>query len=299
MERPSVPAVLRALVACGWFGIQTHVGGQAIYAIARSALGVVGSAAVDVPSSAASSPIIAWLGTSAPELACYFLFWTAQVVIVCRGIESIRTLERFAAPVLIALTAALFMLAYGAAGGLGVMLSAPSAFAAGGARAGQFWSVFFPSVTAVVGFWATLSLNISDFTRYATSQKAQCAGQVIGLPVFMALFSFASIAITSCAAAAFGRVISDPIALLAAMNNGPLTTVIAMAGLLAATLSTNIAANVVAPANAFVNCAPEKISFKMGGVLTAVLGTIVAPWRFTADARRVLYTGPHTTAFAL
>ena len=102
--------------------------------------------------------------------------------------------------------------------------------------------MFLPMITAVVGFWATLSLNISDFTRYAGSQRAQMTGQAIGLPFFMAAFSFMSIAITSCSAVIFGAGVSDPIALLAKMNNGPITTLLAMAGLLVATLSTNIAA---------------------------------------------------------
>lgn len=144
-------------------------------------------------------------------------------------------------------------------------------------------------ITAVVGFWATLSLNISDFTRYSISQRAQMSGQAIGLPLFMAAFSFISIAITSCSAVIFGVGVSDPIALLSKMDNGPITTVISMAGLLVATLSTNIAANIVAPANAFVNLAPNKLSFKAGGVATAVLGTAILPWKLMADASGYIF----------
>jgi NCS1 family nucleobase:cation symporter-1 len=169
------------------------------------------------------------------------------------------------------------------------MLSAPSAFVAGGPKEGQFWGVFLPMITAVVGFWATLSLNISDFTRYATSQEAQFKGQTIGLPFFMAAFSFMSVAITSCSAVIFGSAVADPVALLAKADGGPLTTAVAMGGLLVATLSTNIAANIVAPANAFVNLAPSKLSFRAGGITTAVLGTAICPWRLMADASGYIF----------
>jgi NCS1 family nucleobase:cation symporter-1 len=164
------------------------------------------------------------------------------------------------------------------------MLSTPSAFAVGGPKEGQFLCIFLPMITAVVGFWATLSLNISDFTRYATSQDAQFKGQTLGLPFFMAAFTFMSVAITSCSAVIYGVAVADPVALLAKANGGVLTTAVAMGGLLIATLSTNIAANIVAPANAFVNLAPSKLSFRLGGIVTAVLGTVICPWRLMADA---------------
>ena len=163
-------------------------------------------------------------------------------------------------------------------------MSTPSAFAVGGPKEGQFLCIFLPMITAVVGFWATLSLNISDFTRYATSQDAQFKGQTLGLPFFMAAFTFMSVAITSCSAVIYGVAVADPVALLAKANGGVLTTAVAMGGLLIATLSTNIAANIVAPANAFVNLAPSKLSFRLGGIVTAVLGTVICPWRLMADA---------------
>ena len=278
----NVPAVMRALVGCGWFGIQTHVGGQAIFAIACAAL-KLSTAAV------ATAHLVPALGISSYELLCYATFWAAQVAVVVKGIESIRVVEKYAAPVLIVLCVSLFVWAYAAAGGLGAMLSTPSAFVAGGPKEGQFLSVFLPMITAVVGFWATLSLNISDFTRYATSQKAQFKGQTIGLPFFMAAFSFMSVAITSCSAVIFGSAVADPVALLAKADGGPLTTAVAMGGLLVATLSTNIAANIVAPANAFVNLAPSKLSFRAGGIATAVLGTAILPWRLMADASGYIF----------
>ena len=274
-----LPALARALVGCGWFGIQTHVGGQALRAAAVAlAPRTVGAFA------AAHAAHIPNLAIAPLDLACYLAFLVAQMAIIARGVESLRELERFAAPTLVALVLALFAWAFHAAGGsLGPMLSAPSAFVPGGALEGKFWSTFAPMLTATVGFWATLSLNVSDFTRFATSQRAQARGQMFGLPAFMAAFSFVSVVITSCSAVIFGAAVRDPIALLAKMGGGAATTTAAAAGILAATLSTNVAANVVAPANALVNLAPDRVTFETGGYVTAVLGTLIMPWRLVAD----------------
>ena len=265
----------RAFVATGWFGIQTNMGGQSLLTIARS---VLGNGAID------RFGVIGWLGLSAPEAACYLAFLSAQLYVVYNGIESIRKLEEYAAPVLIALSLSLFAWAVYTAGGLGPMLSAPSAYAAGGAKAGTFYAALFPVITATVGFWSTLSLNISDFTRYAKSQRVQMVGQAIGLPFFMAAFSFIALAVTSCTVVIFGVPIPDPIVLLSRMNSGPATTIIAMTGLIIATLSTNIAANIVAPANALVNAFPRRMSFRKAGFITAALGTIFMPWKLAAGA---------------
>ena len=271
----NVATMARAFVATGWFGIQTNMGGESLLTICRS---VLGSASVD------GFGVIGWLGMSAPGLACYLAFLAAQLYVVYNGIESIRKLEEYAAPVLIALSLALFAWAMNAAGGLGPMLSAPSAFAAGGAKAGTFHGAIFPVITATVGFWSTLSLNISDFTRYAKSQRVQIVGQAVGLPFFMATFSFIALAVTSCTVVIYGAAIPDPIALVSRMNNGPMTTIIAMGGLVIATLSTNIAANVVAPANALVNAFPKQMSFRRAGFITATLGTAFMPWKLTSGS---------------
>lgn len=275
----NVATMARGFVGTGWFGIQTAYGGKALATIVRAFTSSGSAAAVNE----GAWRTIEWLGLSAPELACYLAFLAAQLCVIYNGIESIRRVEEYAAPLLIALTLALFAWALCAAGGFGPMLSAPSAFAAGGAREGEsFIRAVFPVVTATVGFWSTLSLNISDFTRYAKSQRAQMMGQAIGLPFFMAAFSFVALVVTSCSAVIFGAAVSDPIALLSRMNSGPLITVIAMSGLIIATLSTNIAANVVAPANALVNAFPKKISFRRAGFVTAALGTAVMPWKLVS-----------------
>ena len=275
----NVATMARGFVGTGWFGIQTAYGGKALATIVRAFTSSGSATAVNE----GAWRTIEWLGLSAPELACYLAFLAAQLCVIYNGIESIRRVEEYAAPLLIALTLALFAWALCAAGGFGPMLSAPSAFAAGGAREGEsFLRAVFPVVTATVGFWSTISLNISDFTRYAKSQRAQMMGQAIGLPFFMAAFSFVALAVTSCSAVIFGAAVSDPIALLSRMNSGPLITVIAMSGLIIATLSTNIAANVVAPANALLNAFPKKISFRRAGFITAALGTAVMPWKLVS-----------------
>lgn len=188
-----------------------------------------------------------------------------QVWIVARGMESIKALEKYSAPLLIGLSVALLYWAVTSAGGMGPMLSTPSQFGPGMPKDGQFWSVFWPAVTANVGYWATLSLNIGDFTRYAKSQRDQVLGQAIGLPLFMALFTFLGLAVTSATVVIYGAPIIDPVQLLGKLEGlGPIC--LSLFGLMWATLTTNIAANVVAPANAFVNVAPKLISFTTGGL---------------------------------
>lgn len=152
----------------------------------------------------------------------------------------------------------------------------------------QFWSLFFPSLTANISFWATLSLNIPDFTRYAKTQKDQVLGQ-IGLPVFMGLFTFVGLAVTSSTKVIFGHVISSPIQLLGQIG-GVYTIVLAIIGISLATLTTNIAANVVAPANALVNLSPSKFTFKRGALLTALLGIAFQPWRLLKSSESFVYT---------
>ncbi len=274
----NIAAVLRGLVACGWFGINTWIGGQAIYQLLLVVLGdgLAGEAL----------PI---LGINLIQLLCFLLFWGIQVAIIWKGIESIKVLETWAAPFLILMGLALLAWAYVKADGFGPMLSAPSQFAEGEPKEGQFWSVFFPSLTAMVGFWATLSLNIPDFTRYAKSQRDQILGQAIGLPTFMTLFAFIGVAVTSATVVIYGEPISDPTVLLGKMGGG-FAILISLFALTIATLSTNIAANVVSPANAIINLAPHKISFRTGGMITAGIGVAMFPWKLLASAGSYIFT---------
>jgi NCS1 family nucleobase:cation symporter-1 len=251
----NVPAVLRALVACGWFGIQTWIGGEAINALL----------AVLVPS---------W---NHPWI-CFFLFWLLNLAVILRGIETIRYLQGIAAPALLILGLAMLGWAYVKAGGFGPMLSTPSKFH----TFGEFFAFFVPSLTGVVAFWATVALNIPDFTRYAKSVREQALGQAIGLPTTMTLYSFIGVAVTSATVVVFGTAIWDPVVVLSRLGN-PIAVIVAMLALLLATLNVNVAANIVSPANDFSNLYPRRISFKMGGVITCVVGLVMQPWKLMAN----------------
>jgi NCS1 family nucleobase:cation symporter-1 len=272
------PALVRALVACGWFGIQTWYGGEALHA-------VVGA----YDDTLDRSPMVAALGITRAQLTCFLIFWSVNMLVIWRGVETIRLLLNVKAPLLIGLGLALLAWAYEQAGGFGPMLSRPSAFGAGGAREGQFWAAFFPALTANVGYWATLSLNIPDFTRYARSQRDQVLGQALGLPTTMGLYAFIGVAVTSATVVIYGREIWDPVKLLEMFENR-VVLVLAMASLALATLATNIAANVVSPANDFANLAPRFISFRTGGMITGLIGILIRPWHLVSDPARYIGT---------
>ncbi len=274
----NVPAILRALVACGWFGIQTWIGGEAIYKI----LGVF------TPSLEAGAALPV-LGINFIQLACFLFFWGVNMWVIHRGIETIRWLLNIKAPLLIALGLLLLAWAYQAAGGFGPILKQPSQFEVGQPQAGKFWLYFFPALTGMVGFWATLSLNIPDFSRYAKSQRAQVVGQMLGLPLTMALYAFIGVAVTSATTIIFGQTIWDPVDVLTRFKN-PAVLVLAMISLCVATLATNIAANVVSPANDFSNLAPSKISFRLGGFITGIIGVLMMPWKLVADPTGYIFT---------
>jgi NCS1 family nucleobase:cation symporter-1 len=274
----NIPALLRAFVACGWFGIQTWIGGWAIYKIVT----------IYVPSWDSLPPIVA--GINVAQAACFMFFWGVNMFVIYKGIESIRFLLDIKAPLLIILGLALLAWAYQQAGGFGPMLSQPSQFVEGGAKAGEFWSVFFPSLTGMIGFWATLSLNIPDFTRYARTQRDQMMGQAIGLPTTMALYSFIGVAVTSATIVIYGGFpVWDPVVLITRFKN-PIVLAVSLFALCLATLATNLAANVVSPANDFSNLWPSKITFRIGGLITGIIGILIQPWKLVADPSGYIYT---------
>ncbi|HEX4351208.1 MAG TPA: NCS1 family nucleobase:cation symporter-1 [Verrucomicrobiae bacterium] len=273
----NVPAILRALVACGWFGIQTWIGGEAIYKICVVIFGLH------------PAPAANWLGITGGQFLCFLFFWGVNLWVIYRGIETIRWLLNIKAPLLIALGLLLLWWAYRTAGGFGPILSQPAQFDAGQPQAGKFWGYFFPALTGMVGFWATLSLNIPDFSRYAKTQRDQIAGQALGLPLTMALFAFIGVAVTSATAIIFGQTIWDPVEVLTRFKN-PAVLVLAMLALCIATLATNIAANVVSPANDFSNLSPGKISFRLGGLITGIIGVLMMPWKLVADPTGYIFT---------
>ena len=262
----NVPAILRALVACGWFGIQTWIGGEAINAMIIALAPSWKNFTWGVP--------VSFLG-----------FWLLHVLVIVRGIHTIRFLQGIAAPFLVVIGVLLLVWARHKAGGFGPMLAAPSKFR----NFGEFFRFFIPSLTGVVGFWATVALNIPDFTRYARSQRAQMVGQALGLPTTMTFYAFLGVAVTSATVVIFGEVVWDPVAVLSRLGN-PLAVVIAMLGLLMATLNVNVAANVVSPANDFSNLYPRRISFRTGGLITCVLSIAVfQPWKLLANYSNYIF----------
>ena len=262
----NVVAVMRGLVAAGWFGIQTWFGSETIHAMLALA-GVV-------------APAAPWSGAIPPpsRLACFAGFWAMQVAIIVRGMGIIRIVEAIAAPVLIALCSALFTWATINAGGIGVVLQ----HAATSTVETKSMGVLLTALTGVAGFWSSLVLNISDFSRYSKSQKGQMIGQAVGLPACMALFGFVSIVTTAATPLIFSRVITDPVEVVSLI--GGLPTILALFGVLLATLSTNIAANVVAPANALVAVFPRLLGFRGGAFVTAVLGVLIMPWKLVESS---------------
>jgi NCS1 family nucleobase:cation symporter-1 len=254
----NLPALLRALVACGWFGIQTWIGGQAI----ASMLGVVWPAA-------STHPETIWV--------CFFAFWLLNIFVIWRGIDTIRILEGVAAPLMLAVGLLLLWWITRKAGGLGPVFHSPSKFRTNA----EFLTFFVPSLTGMVGFWSTVALNIPDFTRYATSQRAQVLGQTLGLPAAMTIYSFIGVAVTSASAVLFGAPIWDPVVLIGRFNQ-PVVALIALVAILIATLNTNVAANVVSPSNDFSNLNPRLISFRTGGLITGVIGVLLMPWKLLA-----------------
>jgi NCS1 family nucleobase:cation symporter-1 len=263
----NVPATLRAIVACGWFGIQTWIGGLALDTLMRAA----------------------WPGWSAVPGAVWIAFaafWAIQVAIILRGLEGIRLLQSWSAPLLLGGGVALLLWAIDAGGGLSRILGESARLQQ--ART-PFWTLFPAALTANVGYWATLSLNIPDFTRYARSQRSQALGQLMGLPTTMTGFAFIGVAVTGATIVIFGEAIWDPVVLIARIGSAPVIIAGALV-VLAAQLTTNMAANVVSPANDFSSLAPRRISYVMGGLITAVLGIAMMPWKLYADAAAYIFT---------
>lgn len=270
-----VPSLLRAVVACGWFGIQTWIGGSAIDAI------------LDILWSGWSrlGGDFRFMGYGLPEYLAFLLFWAINMAFVYAGTESIKWLEALAAPFLILVGVGLLGWAAYRVGGVGEILARSDALAepaAERAPAAWFFGLFLPWLTAMVGYWATLSLNIPDFTRFARSQRDQIAGQALGLMTAMPLFAFIGVAVTSATVVLYGEAIWNPVDLLAriaAESGSAWLGVLVMLVLALATLSTNIAANVVAPANSISALAPRRIDFRTGGLIAGTLGILILPWR--------------------
>ena len=267
----NLPALMRAIVACGWFGIQAWIGGEALHTLFKAIIprwdtllgGAVG-------------------GHTATEWLSFLLFWGLNIWIIYRGMDLLRAVENWAAPYVLVMTAALLGWAIWRAGGLGVLLSDSGKFD----TLAEFWPVFIPSLTAMIGFWATLSLNMPDFTRFGRSQREQTIGQVVALPTTMTIFAAMGVMITSAAIVIYPHMkaeeLWDPLKVVGQFSN-VFVVAISMFTAVVATLAVNIAANVVSPANDFANAFPKLISFRTGGLITGLLGIAMQPWKLLSS----------------
>jgi len=269
----NIPSLLRAFVACGWFGIQTWIGGTALYTLVLQLWPEAQTFTGEV------------LGVGLIPFICFMIFWSINIFFVWKGVNSIKKLETFCAPFLIMGGLALLYWAYINTGEITNVFQATSQFESSAA----FYQFFFPALTGIIGFWATLSLNIPDFTRYAKNQRAQILGQTLGLPTTMTFFAFIGVAVTSATLAIYGEAIWDPIILIQKFDN-PVVVIFAVAIILVSTLTANVAANVVSPANDFSNLAPKYINFKRGGLITGVFGILMMPWKLLADPTGYIFT---------
>src|SRR6187399_2882467 len=263
----NLPALMRAMVACGWFGIQAWIGGEALNTFFANVIpgwnALLGTG---------------FAGHTTTEWVSFMLFWSMNVFIIYRGMDLLRHVENWAAPFVLVMTGALLGWAVWRADGFGPLLAEPGKFT----TFAGFFKVFIPSLTAMIGFWATLSLNMPDFTRFGRSQREQIVGQVVALPTTMSVFAAMGVMITSATVIIYGEAIWDPVQLVGRFK-APLVVAISMFTAVVATLAVNIAANVVSPANDFANAFPRLIRFKTGGLITGIVGILMQPWKLLAD----------------
>ena len=292
----NVPAILRAIVACGWFGIQTYIGGEAM----RTFLAAVWPGFNQIGNGATV------MGLGVPSAITFGIFWLINIGIILFGMNAVRIFENWSAPLILLMGVWLMVWMVMRAGGLGPVFERPSGFA----TPADFWKVFVPSLTGMVGFWATLSLNIPDFTRFGRGQREQMLGQTLGLPTTMIAFSAMAVVITSAAQTLLKgsdpATLWDPVVVLSQITSSTappgldapllagdgarlLVAILSLFGVAVATISTNIAANVISPANDFANCAPRLISFRIGGVITGVIGILIMPWKLLDSADTYIF----------
>jgi NCS1 family nucleobase:cation symporter-1 len=270
----NLPALMRALVACGWFGIQSWIGGEALHTLFTSLFR--GWPTLLGPGLG---------GHTTTEWLSFLLFWGINIFIIYRGMDLLRMVENWAAPFVLVMTAVLLVWAVDQANGLGPLLSQPGKLNS----FGEFMPVFIPSLTAMIGYWATLSLNMPDFTRFGRSQREQAFGQIVALPTTMSVFAAMGVMITSATVIIYGEAIWDPVKLVGKFTS-PVVVAVSMFTAVVATLAVNIAANVVSPANDFANAFPRLIRFSTGGLITGILGLVMQPWKLLADPSGYIFT---------
>jgi nucleobase:cation symporter-1, NCS1 family len=265
-------ALLRALIACGWFGIQTWLGGSGVSIVLGKVFGSWWANA----STVAGEPWTMWVS--------FAIFWVLQMALIWKGMNAIRRFENWAGPAVLVVAIAMLVWMAIKVGGFGPLLDQPSTLGWGV----DFWKVFFPSLMGMIAFWSTMSLSIPDFTRFSKSQRGQMIGQSLGLPITMTFFSVLAVLITSGGIALYGEAIWDPNQLIGKFDN----TFVVLFGIITvvvATLSVNVAANVVSPSYDFSNVFPKLITRRTGGILTGILGVVIMPWRLLGSAHTYIF----------
>jgi len=263
----NIATLLRGIVGAGWFGIQVFVGSQAISLL----LTTVFPRLADL-----NKTVIVYQG--ALDWVCFLGFLAANLIVLRHGMAALRRFERWAAPSVLVLAVILFVWAWRTAGGLGPLIenhqSQPIA---------NLPSVLRTSLMSAIAFWSTLSLNASDFTRFGRSQRDQIIGQTLGMPTTMIVFSVLGVLTTSATAVIFGHIIWDAVELIKLLPSKELA-VVCLLTVVMATMSVNIPANLVSASYDISNLAPRKISMWRGALITALIGTVMLPWRLVATA---------------
>lgn len=272
----NIPALLRAVVAIGWFGIQTMVMAFAIDGILveLSPTGYGGMAGS-----------VGFFNLPAHTVISFFISWIMTVVICYysspkHSAPGVKWLNDISAPILIVIGLGLLWWGYAKAGGWGPILNQPTTAS---------WSIWPAFLTAMVAYWATLAINISDLTRFAKNQKVQYIGQTVGMPTTMTLYSFIGVAVTSATVVIYGAAIWDPVALM--IKTGSLFFIyIGLIFVILATLTTNIAANMIAPINDVMHVYPKKLNWEVTTIIISIIGILMQPWRFLADPNAYIWT---------
>ncbi|MCW0180172.1 NCS1 family nucleobase:cation symporter-1 [Zavarzinia sp.] len=267
-----LPALARAIVACGWYGIQTWIGGSALLTL----LGVMAGQSL-------VGPQVPGLGIGIGQLLAFLAFWGIQFLFINKNLDNIRKLETWTAPLKIVVCALMVWWALDATDGLGDIFKGKAETAS----APSFAAIFWPSFTAMAGFWSTLCLNIPDFTRFAKTQRDQVLGQAVGLPGPMALLGLVAVITTSATVIVYGEAIWDPVQL-----SGKIGGIVVLIGLLIISLDTvscNLAANLVGPAYDFSALWPSRISYRIGGYITAAIAIVSMPWELLAGTNGYIF----------
>ena len=278
----NLPALMRAGVACGWFGIQTWIGGAAIFTVMGAIFGS-GSWWTD------ATKIAIGFGDPIPwtQWLSFAIFWALNIVIILRGMNAVRRFENWAAPFVLIVAVFLLIWMTIQAGGFGPLIEDHGTV---GWSLDKFWfGLFPPALMGMIAFWSTLSLNMPDFTRFGKSQRQQAIGQALGLPTTMTIFPLIAVLVTSATIKVYGEAIWDPVALVGKFDN-VLVVILALFALVVATLSVNVAANIVSPSYDFSNAWPKRISFRTGGLITGVIGIVLQPWNLYNDPNSYIFT---------